>query len=298
MSAREESDLPAGRLGGDDAEASLLRSLRGVGSIVAPTTLLTALLFYFGWVYTDAQSRYLGIDVSLLGFSTRDYLLRSLDPAFLPLLGLLVAALGFHWAHGAILRWVDRGLPAVFLMASVGAGAVLLAGSVLSALVRSDGGNNTITPLGVMLGIVVLSYSAWVGAARRRRAHDAEPAAGSPVRRVILLLLLAVTLFWEVSLYADARGHRAGEDVVAGLGCLPDAVAYSDHRLFLGGKGVTEEPLGDPGQPEGFRYHGLKLLLHANGGYFLLPSSWSRADARTIVLPDDAVQRLEFVRPC
>ena len=66
------------------AEASLHQALRTIGSVVAPTTLLTALLFYFGWVSVSVQSRYFGFDASLLEFSTQDYLLQSISPTFLP----------------------------------------------------------------------------------------------------------------------------------------------------------------------------------------------------------------------
>ena len=35
-----------------------------VGLVIAPTTLVTALMFYFGWVQTNARSSYFGIDAS------------------------------------------------------------------------------------------------------------------------------------------------------------------------------------------------------------------------------------------
>lgn len=281
----------------DEAEASLLRSLKGIGSVVAPTSLLTALLFYYGWVYTDAQSRFLGLDVSLLGFSTRDYLLRSLEPAFLPLIGLLLAALGFHWAHGVVMARLERGLPASFVTGLAAVAGLVLVASVVSALVGDDAGNNPFTPLGLTLGITLLSYAASLARARRRHQHREAATPPSATRRVIVLLLLAVCLFWAVSYYAQERGWKAGEKVAASIDVLPDAVVYSERPLFLTGAGVVEDALGDPGKPEAFRYSGLKLLLHANGRYFLLPAGWSLDEARTIVLPDDGASRLEFVRP-
>jgi hypothetical protein len=277
-------------------EAAVLRSVRGIATFVAPTSLITALLVYFGWVWTDALSRYLGLDESLFPFSTRDYVLRSLSPAFAPLITLLLATLVAQWAHGALVRRIDRGLSTGFIPGLAATAALLLLISVCTVLVRDDGGNNLFTPLGFLVGIALLAYAASLAAARRRHASKGHvvTSTGPPTRLVVVLLLLAIALFWEVSIYADYRGNRAGEDLIRGLSCRPDAVIYSDQRLRVG---VAEEVLGEAGTPDAFRYAGLKLLLHSGGRYFLLPVDWA-ADPRTIVLPDSSAQRLEFVRQC
>jgi hypothetical protein len=43
-----------------------------VSLVVAPTTLVTALLYYFGWSSTGAEARNFGLEQSLLGLSTTD----------------------------------------------------------------------------------------------------------------------------------------------------------------------------------------------------------------------------------
>lgn len=73
-------------------------ALQVVGSVVAPTTLLTALLFYFGRAHARYFFNYFGIDVSLLGLTTQDYLIRSVDALLVP----LVVGLGV----GLVLLWV------------------------------------------------------------------------------------------------------------------------------------------------------------------------------------------------
>lgn len=274
----------------------MLRSLRGIATFVAPTSLITALLVYFGWVWTDSLSRYLGLDESLFPFSTRDYVLRSLDPAFAPLLTLLLATLVAQWAHGALIRRIDRGRSTAFIPSLAAAAAVLLVVTLVTVAFGKDGGNNLFTPMGMFTGIALLAYAASLAAARRRRATKARlpPSGGSMTRLVVVLLLLAVALFWEVSIYADYTGNRAGRELIDTLHCRPDAIVYSDQRLRVG---VAEEVLGEAGAPDSFRYTGLKLLLRSGGRYFLLPVDWA-ADPRTIVLPDSSAQRLEFVRPC
>jgi len=60
--------------------------------VLAPTTVITALLFYFGWAQTSALFGRLGIDQSALGFTVQDYMLRSVNSTFRPLSVVLLAA--------------------------------------------------------------------------------------------------------------------------------------------------------------------------------------------------------------
>ncbi len=65
------------------------------GHLRANVTVLTALLVYFGWKRADTQATVLGVDESVFGLSTQDYLLRSVDALFLPI-GIFAAA-GLGW---------------------------------------------------------------------------------------------------------------------------------------------------------------------------------------------------------
>lgn len=58
---------------------------RVVRNIAAPTTLLTALLFFFGWSHAFHFFDYLGVNSTTLGMTTQDYLMRSQDFLFIPL---------------------------------------------------------------------------------------------------------------------------------------------------------------------------------------------------------------------
>src|SRR4051812_44492394 len=90
-SSPEQSSAPTGPGG---AEASLLKTIELIASIVAPVTVLSALLYYFGWVRTNAVFRYFGADPAILGFGVPEYVARSAGTAFAPVvIVLLVAAL-------------------------------------------------------------------------------------------------------------------------------------------------------------------------------------------------------------
>ena len=50
-----------------------------MGAVLANVAVLTALLVYFGWTRSEVYNRRIGIDESILGMLTREYLLRSSD---------------------------------------------------------------------------------------------------------------------------------------------------------------------------------------------------------------------------
>src|SRR5215211_3967643 len=66
--------------------AGFSRLTRILGQFVAPTTVLTALLFYFGFAHLYWFFYYFGVDSSVLGPSTRDYVMRSVDALWIPLI--------------------------------------------------------------------------------------------------------------------------------------------------------------------------------------------------------------------
>lgn len=69
------------------------------GTITSQIVLITALFYYFGWVYTRSFFGYFGVDTSLVGYGTVDYVLRSINVAFRPFIYFALAALvafAFH----------------------------------------------------------------------------------------------------------------------------------------------------------------------------------------------------------
>src|SRR5262245_18134390 len=85
--------------GGGGPAAAGLRRLRLAATVLGPLTIVTALLYYYGYVTTYAEYAYFGVTVDLLGYSGADFVLRSGASLFAPLLGLLVLAGLGYWAH-------------------------------------------------------------------------------------------------------------------------------------------------------------------------------------------------------
>lgn len=73
------ADPEAGTAGGQDGSS---RAISLLTSLVSQTAVLTALVFYFGWVSTRASFRYFHVDTSLLEFSLVDYMVRGVRLAY------------------------------------------------------------------------------------------------------------------------------------------------------------------------------------------------------------------------
>src|SRR4051794_7830588 len=97
---------PQGQNDTDLKGAAFEQIVQRIGLVAAPLTLITALLFYIGWVRTDQVYEHFGVDLSLVGLSNQDYILRSVDGIYIPLGVVLVLALTGLRLHGLMRRSV------------------------------------------------------------------------------------------------------------------------------------------------------------------------------------------------
>lgn len=125
-----------------------------VAAVVTPTTLITALAYYFGYRLERAFAGFFGIDISALNFTTTDYVLRSVDALFVPAVVVLLVAFGFFFLHalvGDLSSRVDLApIAAVTGLCALILGIALLAGE---PLVHSHG---YLQALGPAVGVSLL----------------------------------------------------------------------------------------------------------------------------------------------
>jgi hypothetical protein len=288
------------------SEATVLKAVQSLGAVIGPTALVSALLFYFGWARTQSQAQYLGLDVTLFGFSTQDYILLSTYSILVPLGEVLLGGLGILWLHRTLCALVDRGNGgALWPWAEGVAGGLAVTLFVAGLVMNSDStpseGVLLMTPLALTFGVGMASYTVLVR--RRRRAVQAgakgdvvSPRVAPPLSVILVAMLVAVGLVWEVANYADIKGRQLGKYMAAQLAFQPSVVVYSPKRLHIDATGVVETRFPEPESAYGFRYTGLKLLFRSNGRYFLVPDGWSIDGGTTVVLRDSENLRLEFVR--
>lgn len=309
-----EGAAPAAPVGDAlDPARSVRTTLRGIATLVAPTSLVTGLLYYFGWARASRQSQAMGFDVSLLGFSTQDYLLQSLKPMFWPLLVGLLASIAGLVLHAGVLLYASRATPDLenpererrrrhvrrFATAMAATGAALAVLGLVGASLDTDIRLISIGyPLCLTGSIVCVSYAIYLSQRFRgkkaRRVLTPELKSMQLGLSALVVLLLLLTLFWSVSNYAGNKGIDLALRIERTLPRFPDVTVYSARRLFLPPPTV-ESPLDGENGAYRFRYTGLKLLYRTRSTYFLRPNSLP--PQANIFLTESADLRFEFSRP-
>jgi hypothetical protein len=280
-----------------ERESRVRSVLEIVSLVVAPTTLITALAFYFGWKLTESRAGYFGIDHSTLGFSTEDYLLRSTDALFVPLGVILFFGLVGLAAHVAVAESLGdrRGVVVLRRLVPVTAAIGLVLFGLGAYGVFRDLPFDThylFVPLSSGIGIALLTYSVYVWL--RLGGRGAPSGRSGSLAIVLVALLVVLSLFWAMSEYAGALGRGRAARLEAGLSSRPGVVVFSKERLNMEAPAVVETRLPGADSSFRFRYSGLRLLIRSGGKYFLLPDGWTRDTGAAVVLPDSEDLRFEF----
>ena len=282
------------------------RLLKVLGGIVAPTSLLTALLFYFGRSRSAGYYRYFRVNSTVLDLTTNDFLFSGVDGLFVPVAvtGLLV--LVALWLNrllltripGPVLRRVVRVLVPVAGLT----GAVLLTLAFVDLFTEGDvfGVNSATGGLALAVGVILLVYAVRLlrlslpsppPQARRRSGATGLAEWGAA------FLLVSIGLFWAADGYAFGVGTGAAMTLHRALPWQPEAVLYSQQSLSVTADGVTEVRCADPDAAYRFRYDGLRLVRQAGSHYLLLPATWGRDGGTALLIPRSATVRLEFAPP-
>jgi len=287
-----------------------------LGAIVAPTTLLTALLYYFGWSHAYWFCDYFGVNSTVLGFTSTDYVMRSVDALFVPLTVAASAALLAVWGHTALRARLaagsrPRALRVLVPTAMVLGGLLVLGGfvSVFTTTVLSE--HLVAAPLSLGFGVLLLVYALHLQRLVTSRPQAAGSGSGSAdcsaggsgrggrgwaaaAEWAVVFVLVGLSLFWAATDYSAAVGRSRAGDFVAGLARYPSVVIYSARSLSLRAPGVTQVRCQDPEAAYRYRYDGLKLVLQSGDEYLFLPAKWTAASGVAILIPKSDSLRLEF----
>lgn len=277
-----------------------------LSSFVAPLTLVTALLFYFGYVATREFFRYFGVDVDIIGLSSQEFVMRSPGALFVPVMVLLLLAAGLIVGDRVLRRWLvaqpdarERRVIAVIAWTGI---ACTLAGLTLAFLIPlldDVAYAQLLAPLLLAIGAGLAAY-----AASTVRALGGTGIGRSVV--VILVLVLVAGTFWSTATVAQWWGRGQARALASDLTTLPAIVLDTKERLYPGNDAITFRSLGEeagaaadddppPAPTYGYRYFGLRLLAQGGGRLYLVPDEWS-ADASTLVVPyDDVRVRFRFL---
>jgi hypothetical protein len=292
-----------------------------LGALGAVLTLVTAVMFYFGWQRSAVQAREMSIDVSLFGYSSQDYVLRSISSLYQPMLVLLGIGLGWLWVHGRVLAllgshvlttgrrraeaasWTRRLAIAAAAVAAVSVLFAVAAGtssppSVVAWLAAQLRTRQWVVPLILVVSTLVACYAWWI----HRRLQPSPVALTRPLWQSLLpSVLVAGTVvlgaFWMLEEYAAAVGRGYAHQLAAGVDALPRTVVISPTPLGIQAPGVDEDRLGAPDSAEvRYRTTGLRLLARSGGKVLLVHDGWSPETGRVIVLADSDQLGWQFSR--
>ena len=95
-------------------------------------------------------------------------------------------------------------------------------------------------------------------------------------------------------IYAQQTGERVAAVLATDPASMSNAVVFSKDDLGLTGSGITMTK-GTEGAALPYRYAGLRLFVHRNERWFLLPVQWRRDNqSSAIILPDSDDIRVEL----
>lgn len=289
------------------------------GRLVALTSVLAALFYYFGFARSKALFLHFGIDLSILNFQTTDYILLSIEGMTQPLIWILTTLLVLIGLHALLMRWISQpraGPPgrraALLWKAILVLGIALMvaewgltgyAGKLVE--LYGDAGR-LLYPASWTLSCALMAYALWLAdttapeaepgrpavdprialpeavIAKLAKARPARPADVSGARRLslwVLAGLLLYGLFWLVAIAANVAGKARAEYIANYLDDQPSVVLYSEKDLHLQASGVRED-VSCPTADSCWRtYSGLRLLVRADHKYFLLPANWKKGQA-------------------
>lgn len=284
----------------------LTRTLKGVGSIVAPITLITALMYYFGLQHAHWYFRYFGINHTVMGLTTQDYLLRSADGLFVPLTAAAALILVLLWLYRLVKgRLVESSKAAAVRRVAAVAAAVLGTVGLATAIVGLFSPEHflfapAVPGLCLSAGALLLALSSNLHWLIRTDGRTATQGWVGIAEWGALFVVAGIGLFWAVTNYSAAVGETRAYRTALELAGEAEVLMYSKDRLSM--PTATAREIVCPLLPERseaayeYRYEGLKLVLATDSAYFLLPSDWPAGGGIAIVLPRTESVRMEFMR--
>ncbi len=292
--SEDQADLPFAPAGtSSDVLHELPTILKVLGQVVAPATLITALLIFFGWSRTTALFGWFGIDPTSLGFSSTDYLLTSQDGLFVPGVVIALLVLVMTWVLRLVRRSGHSSMDRAAWVAPAATvlGAALATNGVLGLFGRGLYADSlAVAPLCLVLGVTLLSV-----AGHTVHAERLSYSGGAGIAELTALtIVMAMALFWAAGDYSAAVGRERAAELAGSLNQRSQVVLFSDKALGITAAGVRTLRCVSASAAYRYRYSGLVLLLNSNGQYVFLPTGWNRRTGSAIAVPKSEQIRLDY----
>jgi hypothetical protein len=262
------------------------RVLRVFADVVAPTTIITALLVYVGWIKNQAYYGYFGINQGVLRLSVQDYALRSIDVTFGAVTRLVTIALMFVALDRILSYFTKRYRTKIvgWMIASLAlSGVVFLSVGLLLVLGITPGFTAPFTAAAILgVGaVLIIRFGSVVLASRGSRRSFGG------VAEVALYMTLTLALFWAATLHAQDVGQRTARGIDEHPSTLSLVTIFSENFLDLPGSRVRATQIESQGK-HFFRYTGLYLLTYSNSRWFLITGRYNNDYRSSVVILQDS----------
>jgi hypothetical protein len=292
-----------------------------LGALGGILTLVTAVMFYFGWRRAYVQADAMSIDVSLFGFSTQDYVLRSISSLYLPLLGVFALVLAWLWLHSFVVRMLPtdlrisakrRNVVTAWSVSITAAGVAVAMWcllftaatalppprpAIVNWLAYSLRDRQWVVPLVLITAILGAAYAWWIYRRVQPRRIVDSPLWQTLLPAVLVVGIVVLSASWLLEEYATIMGHRHALQISSAVNELARAVVISPTPLGLDAAGVEEHRIvGPEGSDVRYRITGLRLLARSGGKVLLVHDGWAPGNGTVIVLPDSDQLSWQFSR--
>ncbi|WP_141704167.1 hypothetical protein [Planobispora rosea] len=276
--------------------------LQTLGTLGPPTTIITVVLIWCGYVATWQRFRYFGVYLELADLPNQDLIFYGVETVYpiaaillLAVFAVLLLHLGVRTLLASPLRRTTSAL--VWVLTLTGAAVMVrgLVGLFVPEVPRAEVPGTT--PLSLALGAPLLAYVLWLrrefaarggGAASASASASAETPAVSPPPTVELGIRLAaagvgvVGLFWSANTFAAEAGLARGYEDALELSRRPEVVLYAKEPLPDVPPITDYTDLGEE-VTHRHRYRGFRLLLESRDRLFLVPLTWRPGDRSATV---------------
>jgi hypothetical protein len=281
-----------------------------VGLFVAPTTVITSLCYFYGYVATRSYFSYFGIDTDAIGFTTTDYVLKSAPALYVPLVVGLLTWVAMLWAGDYLRRLLQSGRrPRLLRRLAWVAMAIGTVGVVraIVGLTKPDWAPirvDAVTPLALGLGAALLVVGSWILAGTPASDTPRPFAAAERGSLVVAASAIVVALFWVADIFATFRGQDLAHNTYTRLWSRENVVvldvdAGQNVPLLLKNQiKVNWAPLGsDPTAKSRFlRYECFRELAVHNDRWVLVPARWDPAAGFAVIVTADSNHVISFKR--
>jgi hypothetical protein len=268
----------------EEAVPHVQRWVNIVGLFIAPTTVITSLCFYFGYVFTRTYFAYFGVDTDAIGYTVAEYVLQSVSVLYGPMIVLLLAWVALSWTTTSLRRMAANGTRTSLLrrlawsaivFGAIGAASGLV-GVVVPGLLSEE--LSLAIPMALGAGTILLLTGSWMLRAPGTSSASRRYLPAERASLVAASAVLVLAAFWVTNIFATSYGRNQAEIRVGKLWSQEtSAILTTTTPLDVPTDLIVRVPADEPPSREAntLRYKCFRVLAARGDRWILVPARWT-----------------------